>query len=210
MTQEQCFQFFEIQDLTDLPEAVMKLISLDLELRNERYIELLKINHHKMDVDWFQGVYEEELAQRKQNKQDFTPRSVSEIASRLTGNPNSWIYEPTAGNGSMLITDWWQRCLKAPTPWEFYPSQNMVCCWELSHRSIPILLLNLSIRGIMGYVFHGDVLTQEITAKYILLNRENSSVSFSEIIKDEENKLWIEGTTLEGNNELLKPFKNYY
>lgn len=67
----------------------------------------------------------------------------------------------------------------------------MVTCWELSIRSIPILLLNLSIRGMMGYVYHGDVLTKEIKQKYILLNRKDDTLAFSEIIKDTENKLII-------------------
>lgn len=59
----------------------------------------------------------------------------------------------------------------------------MVTCWDLSARSIPILLLNLSIRGIMGYVYHGDALTMEVKQKYILLNRKDDPLAFSEIIK---------------------------
>ena len=63
----------------------------------------------------------------------------------------------------------------------------MVTCWELSARSIPILLLNLSIRGIMGYVYHGDVLTKEVKQKYILLNRKDDTLAFSDIIKANAN-----------------------
>ena len=63
----------------------------------------------------------------------------------------------------------------------------MVTCWELSSRSIPILLLNLSIRGIMGYVYHGDVLENEIKQKYILLNQRDDTLAFSEIIKASAN-----------------------
>lgn len=63
----------------------------------------------------------------------------------------------------------------------------MVTCWELSARSIPILLLNLSIRGMMGYVYHGDVLTKEVKQKYILLNRQDDTLAFSEIIKANAN-----------------------
>lgn len=63
----------------------------------------------------------------------------------------------------------------------------MITCWELSARSIPILLLNLSIRGMMGYVYHGDVLTKEVKQKYILLNRKDDTLAFSEIIKANAN-----------------------
>ena len=67
----------------------------------------------------------------------------------------------------------------------------MVTCWELSARSIPILLLNLTIRGIMGYVYHGDVLERNVKMKYILLNRKDDTLCFSEIIKDPNNKMTI-------------------
>lgn len=59
----------------------------------------------------------------------------------------------------------------------------MVTCWELSSRSIPILLLNLSIRGMMGYVYHGDVLENIVKQKYILLNAHDDTLGFSDIIK---------------------------
>ena len=130
-----------------------------------------------------------ELSERKQKKQDFTPNSLGILCSKLTSQAGS-IHEPTAGNGSMIIADWWQRCHNK-IPWEHFPSQNMVTCWELSARSIPILLLNLSIRGIMGYVYHGDVLEKSIKMKYILLNQKDDTLGFSDIIKDAENKLTI-------------------
>ena len=86
----------------------------------------------------------------------------------------------------MIIADWWQRCRKF-LPWEHFPSQHIVTCWELSSRSIPILLLNLSIRGIMGYVYHGDVLEGIANQKYILLNAHDDTFGFSDIIKADIN-----------------------
>jgi len=189
MKKEDLFSLFSIEDLNDLPGAVMNLIEGDIDVRNKVYKELIQKNNGDMSFDWFQEIYEGELSERKQKKQDFTPNSLGILCSELTGQTGS-IHEPTAGNGSMIIADWWQRCSKK-IPWEHFPSQNMVTCWELSARSIPILLLNLSIRGMMGYVYHGDVLTKEIKQKYILLNRKDDTLAFSEIIKDTENKLII-------------------
>lgn len=189
MTKDQLFEFFNIDDLRDLPDAVSKLIDGDIAIRNETYKKLLKINNYDVSHDWFQPLYEAELAERGQKKQDFTPNSLSLLASKITSE-NGSIYEPTAGNGSMIITDWWNRCSNK-MPWEHFPSKNMVTCWELSARSIPILLLNLSIRGIMGFVYHGDCLEKTIKMRYILLNRKDSSLCFSEIIKDEQNNLTI-------------------
>lgn len=175
------FRLFDIEDLRDFPEAVMNLLQGDIEKRDEVYKELIRINNNDMSYDWFQDIYEGELSERKQKKQDFTPNALGVICSKLTDQTGS-VHEPTAGNGSMIIADWWERCRKK-MPWECFPSQNMVTCWELSARSIPILLLNLSIRGIMGYVYHGDVLEKDVKQKYILLNREDDALAFSEVIK---------------------------
>lgn len=189
MRKEMLFSLFGIEDLKDLPVAIMNLLEGDIDVRNEVYCELIRQNNGDMSYDWFQEIYETELSERKQKKQDFTPNSLGILCSKLTSQSGS-IHEPTAGNGSMIIADWWERCRKK-IPWEHFPSQNMVTCWELSARSIPILLLNLSIRGIMGYVFHGDVLEKSVKMKYILLNRKDDTLGFSDIIKDAENKLTI-------------------
>ena len=63
----------------------------------------------------------------------------------------------------------------------------MITCWELSDRSIPLLLLNLSIRGIMGYVYHGDILEQTVKAKYIVLNMTDDALGFSDVIRANAN-----------------------
>jgi hypothetical protein len=188
MTIADVFSIFKIEDLQDLSAAVMQLLEGDISRRNEVYEQLLRLNNYDLSFDWFQQHYETELSERKQKKQDFTPNSVGVLVSLLTGMRKGKIYEPTAGNGSMLIADWWNRCQNM-LPWQHFPSQHMVECWELSNRSIPILLLNLSIRGMMGYVYHGDVLEQTIKCKYILLNRCDKSLGFSDIIKDENQSL---------------------
>lgn len=190
MNKDDLFTCFKIDDLRDLPDAVLNLLEGDLDTRNKVYAELIQLNNYDMSFDWFQGLYENELSERKQKKQDFTPNSIGVLCSELTGQLGS-IHEPTAGNGSMIIADWWQRCSKK-MPWEHFPSQNMVTCWELSARSIPILLLNMSIRGIMGYVYHGDVLTKDIKQKYVLLNRMDDTLGFSEIIKVDINTKIVE------------------
>lgn len=187
MTKEECLKFFDIKDLMRLPDAVWKLLNSPIKERDEKYKELLELNNYDMGTEWFQPIYEAELSERKQKKQDFTPKELSMLCSKLTEQRGS-VHEPTAGNGSMIIADWWQRC-KQRLPWEMFPSQNMVTAWELSDRAIPILLLNLSIRGIMGYVYHGDVLEREVFQKYILLNRKDDGLGFSEVIKANKNQL---------------------
>lgn len=193
MTKTEIFNFFGIRDLLDFPGKVWEILDLPFDERNQIYRELIAANRYDMSYDWFQEAYEEELAQRKKDKQDFTPNEVGTLASKLTAHPKGIIHEPTAGNGSMIIADWWNRCRKG-TPWEFFPSENMVDCWELSDRAIPLLLMNLSIRGIMGYVNHGDVLEQTRKMRYVLLNRHDDGLGFSEIVRDPKGKMIITKT----------------
>lgn len=185
MKKEEVFSLFKIEDLSELSNAVMRIIEGDIRERNIIYHELMRMNGYDMSYDWFQELYENELSERKQKKQDFTPNTLGVLCSKLTGQLGS-IHEPTAGNGSMIIADWWQRCRKF-LPYEHFPSQHIVTCWELSSRSIPILLLNLSIRGIMGYVYHGDVIENIVKQKYILLNAHDDTLGFSDIIKSNIN-----------------------
>lgn len=182
MEQNELLKLFKIEDIITLPYAVNSVLFGDKQDRDIIFNKLLDLNNKDVSHDWFQQMYESELAQRNQNKQDFTPNSVSVLASRLTGAKKGSIYEPTAGNGSMIIADWWQRCLNE-LPFSYYPSEHPVCCWELSGRAIPILLLNLAVRGIVGCVYHGDVLEQTVKAKYMLINQEDDYLAFSDIIK---------------------------
>lgn len=186
MTASELLCCFGVQDIRTLPETIMEVLLGPQQARDEVYKELLKLNNYDMSYDWFQQIYEAELSQRKEKKQDFTPNIIGQLTAKLCGTDQRTTYEPTAGNGSMLIADWYAK-LSKKYPWEFLPSKNQIECWELSDRSIPILLLNLSIRGIMGVVYHGDVLEQTIKQKYILLNRRDDALAFSEIHKVNNN-----------------------
>lgn len=183
MTKAECLSFFCLDDIMYLPEAVGKVVlQTPIDERNEIYRDLLRLNNYDMGRDWFQQVYEEEFSQRKSKGQDFTPQEVTELCACLAGVTKARnIHEPTAGTGQMIISAWWTWC-KDRLPWECFPSLLPVTTWELLDRTIPFLLLNLSIRGMVGYVYHGDLLENTVKRKYILLNRRNDPLCFSEII----------------------------
>lgn len=184
MKKEELLELFNIDDITKLPDSIMKVLMGKKEQRDIIYRRLIEINGYDMSKDWFQDLYEAEFAERKQKKQDFTPQELSALCARIVGQEGT-VHEPTAGNGSMIIAHWWESCCKC-IPWDYYPSQHMVTAWELSSRSLPLLLLNLSIRGMMGYVYHGDVLEQKVIQKYILLNPDDDAFAFSDIVKASE------------------------
>lgn len=181
MKKEDLFRIFNVNDMRLLPEAIMPVVTSNSPERDRIYRELLELNEYDVSRDWFQSIYEGEFSERKEKKQDFTPNSLGILSSTLTGVKDGATYEPTAGNGSMLIADWWRKA-QEHIPFDFFPSKNPIECWELSGRSIPILLLNLSIRGIVGVVHHGDVLEQKDKATYQLINEKDDCLGFSKVI----------------------------
>lgn len=192
MNKDDCCRIFNVEDIIDLPQAAMNIVMGDRERRDAIYRELLSVNRYDMSFDWFRQLYEEEFAQRKKQKQDFTPVEVSEIVAKMALPTVGTIHEPTAGTGGLIISAWWEQCRRA-IPWDYYPSQHMISVWELSDRAIPLLLLlNLSIRGIMGYVYHGDVLEGTVKARYILLNRSDDALGFSDVVKAEAGDIIVE------------------
>lgn len=68
MNKDDLFKVFLINDLMDLPNAVTKILDMDLEDRNKIYRELIRLNDNDLSYDWFQEVYESDLSERKQKK----------------------------------------------------------------------------------------------------------------------------------------------
>ena len=193
MNKAECLQFFGVDDIINLPKAVERVIQLPTDERDRIYREFMRMNNYEMGRDWFQRVYEEEFSQRKNQGQDFTPIEVTELCAMIASVETARnVHEPTAGTGQMIISAWWIWA-KSRTPWEAFPSLFPVTVWEILDRTIPFLLFNLSIRGLMGYVYCGDVLEKTIKAKYILLNRHDDALGFSEIILDETLNKTIKG-----------------
>lgn len=44
----------------------------------------------------------------------------------------------------------------------------------------------------MGYVYHGDVLEGTVKARYILLNRSDDALGFSDVVKAEAGDIIVE------------------
>lgn len=180
MHKKELLDLFHCDDIRLLPETILPVVLAGGPPRDEIYKELLRMNNYDLSFDWFQDIYEKEQSDRKEKKQDFTPAAISCLVSELAGCGEGSTHEPTAGNGGMIIADWWRKASRH-VPFDFYPSKNPVDAWELSPRSIPFLLLNLSIRGIVGTVHYGDVLTREEKSRYLLVNKGDDALAFSEI-----------------------------
>ncbi|HES7988930.1 TPA: SAM-dependent DNA methyltransferase, partial [Streptococcus pyogenes] len=165
-----------VKEVYKAPDTLIKII-LDKEKREDLFRQFLK---YETDVsyDWFMQYFEEEQADRKNKKQDFTPLSVSKL---LTGLVSGHTYHESAvGTGGILIQAW-QRHRISSNPFTYKPSDYWYQVEELSDRALPFLLFNMSIRGINGVVVHGDSLTRQVKNIYFLQNTKDDMLSFSDI-----------------------------
>jgi len=102
-----------------------------------------------LSIDWMQMIYQYYLADRKEKKQDYTPKCLAQFVSRLIGNSEKTV-DMCAGSGALTI----QRWVECPdTTFELY---------EIDENVIPYLLFNLVLRNIKATVYQGDILQGEI------------------------------------------------
>lgn len=146
--------------------------------RDPIYRAICDMYANDLSYDWFYDFYQSLYAQRKDLKQDFTPKSISDVLLRISSSDSAKItYEPSAGTGSLLIRHWW-RSRNNYSLFNYSPIDHIYICSEKSSRSIPFLLFNLSVRGIQGVVFHEDTLTEECSSIYLVANILNNPLCF--------------------------------
>lgn len=188
-------ELLDIDESYKAPERMLQLM-LDDQKRVATFKKFLKISTN-MEFDWFHEYFEDEQAERKTKKQDFTPQSISRLMTSLVGrNPTGTYYEPAAGTGGIVITRWWNDRLTDPVHLKpkfakntgfsiltYDPRNYWYQAEEMSDRAIPFLLFNMAIRGMNGAVVQCDSLEREAKEAYFVRNNTDNWLRFSEIIK---------------------------
>lgn len=171
-----------IEESYKAPEKMLQLM-LDDQQRPGLFKQFLAVSTD-LKFDWFHEYFEDEQAERKSKKQDFTPDSVATLLNRLTArqsNDNAY-YEVAAGTGGILIKHWWND-LTHNSIFTYDPRS----CWyqaeEMSDRAIPFLLFNMAIRGMNGVAIHCDSLSRRAKDVYFIRNDSNNYLAYSEVIK---------------------------
>ena len=145
----------EILGITEMYELNKKLEQI-LPDKQAREVYFNSITQSGVDLsrDFIRDIYQEEAAQRKQLKQDYTPDCLCDLFYALADNPTS-ILDMCAGTGSLTIS---------------YIAHGVkdVVCIELSQTVFPVLMLNIAIRNVSGYLIRQDITTREILAVYRL------------------------------------------
>lgn len=170
----------ELLNITESYQAPARMleIMLDDEKRPNLFKQFLEIEW-RTDYEWFQEYFENEHADRKMKKQDFTPLSVSTLLTKLTGG-NTY-FESACGNGGILIQAWNNHRFLAG-PGRYDPRSYWYQVEELSDRSIPFLIFNMALRGMNGVILHGDSLEKIFKDIYFIRNDTSNFMAFSEVI----------------------------
>lgn len=170
-----------INDSYKAPDRLMEILYGDIPERNKVFSQMAELFNNEWDFDWFHEYFQNEHADRKQKKQDFTPESISKVLNELTGkSPVGTRLDVAAGTGGLTITRWAQdkRCFN---PFAYRPSIFFYQAEDLSDRSIPFLLFNLIIRGMNGVVIHGDSITRECYGAWFIQNDHDSYFDYSNL-----------------------------
>ena len=146
---------FGVRTVDKLGDALMECV-LSNDVKKLSAFELLV---EDLTVDWLQKIYQYYQADRKGNKQDYTPKSVAEFVTRLCGTSDVTI-DMCAGSGALTIQRW-SEC-----------KEGAFVLHEIDKNVIPYLLFNMALRNIECTVYNDDVLQQEIIKTYFVKKGE--------------------------------------
>ncbi len=151
MNREAILEICDVKEVFEVPQTLIKKL---LSPEQSDLLNRIAAIYGDMQLDQFRDFFQEEGADRKKLKQDYTPDGVAELLARVSVSGKS-IADICAGTGSLTI-----QYLN------YHPDVEFVRCEEFSSKVIPFLLINLAIRKIDAEVIHGDSLTQERFAVY--------------------------------------------
>lgn len=139
---EKVVALFDVSDAEKLGEALMHCVETnDASTYNSFY----ELTDGDLTKDWLQMIYQYYCADRKEKKQDFTPKCLAKFLSHLIGESAETI-DLCAGSGALTI----QRWIDNP--------DTVFTLYEIDDKVIPYLLFNLAIRNISATVHQSDVL----------------------------------------------------
>lgn len=141
---EKTLKIFNCQFVEDLGSAL--ITSLEDESKLQAFSDIVD---NDLTKDWLQMIFQYYQADRKEKKQDYTPKCLAQFLSRLIGESSESI-DMCAGSGALTI----QRWIENP--------DTVFYCYENDEKVIPYLLFNLVIRNISATVNQCDILQDEI------------------------------------------------
>lgn len=133
---------------TDIDNLGNKLMDAVINSRTDLFDAFCEMVEDDLSQDWLQKIYQYYQADRKEKKQDYTPKSLAVFMSRLAGDSDV-IVDMCSGSGALTIQRWNEN------------KDQKFRLFELDSNVIPYLLFNLAVRNIDSSVYRADVLTGE-------------------------------------------------
>lgn len=166
-----------VEDSSEAPQQLWKII-FNREKREKLFRDFLNIKTD-LSFDWFQEYFEEAQADRKRDKQDFTPNSISDIIVGIQGeNKDGQYFEPTVGTGGMMIRRWNKDRMDTGF-FNYKPSMFLYHVEDRSNTAMPFLVFNCLIRGMNITIFWGDSLERTCKDVFFIQNDDDNSMGFS-------------------------------
>lgn len=106
MNSNKIHRILEVDNAYSAPSKMMEIL-YNKEKRIDVFKQFLELNRYDVSYDWFNEYFQEIHADRKNQKQDFTPDSVGQLLVELIGSEqNTNIVDIAAGTGSLTIKKW--------------------------------------------------------------------------------------------------------
>lgn len=153
---------FEIKEIEELKD---KIFEITIKNQYQYYKKFLDFAT-ELDIDYMQKIYQYYLADRKGLKQDYTPKSLSKLLSKIVGDEKD-VVDICAGTGALTIQSWAED------------KTRKFKLYEIDDNVIPFLIFNMAIRNIYCEIYHADVLRDKVFNKYLVVPGEK----FGEVIK---------------------------
>lgn len=149
-------KIFEIEDIYCLKD---KLKEIMLKNDEKYYIDFENLVKD-LSIDWLQKIFQYYEADRKEKKQDYTPKCLAKLISKLTQADDEICIDLCCGSGALTIQKW------------NISKNTRFVCKELDENVIPFLLFNLAIRNIEAEVIRCDILQNKEYEKYKITKGE--------------------------------------
>ena len=138
-------QLFSCKSVKELGKSLMDCVEKNDYKKMQEFSELVE---NDLTKDWLQMIFQYYSADRKEKKQDYTPKCLAQFLSRLIGESAETI-DLCAGSGALTI----QRWIENP--------DTVFTLYEIDENVIPYLLFNMAIRNISATVHQSDILQNE-------------------------------------------------
>lgn len=152
---EKSLRLFEAETVKQLGERMWNICKNNEIEKIRDFAQLVG----DLSVDWLQKIFQYYEADRKEKKQDYTPKSLADFCVRLAGNDEE-VIDMCAGSGALTIQKWNQN------------HSIHFLLYEFDEKVIPYLIFNMMLRNISCRVYHCDVLQGEIFHTYEITQGE--------------------------------------